>query len=121
MLAGLYGLEVRQDGTRRDHPDAGTWRDVVTDVVQAAHTGPDGMRVESKGLSITLHYRGRPELEPEVVAWAEHQSARSGLVVRPAKMSVELIAPIAMEDGQRFAIREGGLTVGAGVITKIIA
>jgi len=38
-----------------------------------------------------------------------------------AKMSVELIAPIAMEDGQRFAIREGGLTVGAGVITKIIA
>ncbi len=38
-----------------------------------------------------------------------------------AKMSVELIAPIAMEEGQRFAIREGGLTVGAGVITKIIA
>lgn len=38
-----------------------------------------------------------------------------------AKMSVELIAPIAMEEGQRFAIREGGLTVGAGVITKIVA
>ena len=38
-----------------------------------------------------------------------------------AKMSVELIAPIAMEEGQRFAIREGGLTVGAGVITKIIS
>ena len=32
----------------------------------------------------------------------------------------ELIAPIAMEEGQRFAIREGGRTVGAGVITKII-
>jgi elongation factor Tu len=38
-----------------------------------------------------------------------------------AKMSVELIQPIAMTDGQRFAIREGGLTVGAGVITKVIA
>jgi elongation factor Tu len=38
-----------------------------------------------------------------------------------AKMSVELIAPIAMEEGQRFAVREGGITVGAGVITKIIA
>ncbi len=38
-----------------------------------------------------------------------------------AKMSVELIQPIAMTDGQKFAIREGGLTVGAGVITKIIA
>ena len=35
-------------------------------------------------------------------------------------MKVELIAPIAMEDGLRFAIREGGRTVGAGVVTKII-
>jgi elongation factor Tu len=33
---------------------------------------------------------------------------------------VELIAPIAMEEGLRFAIREGGRTVGAGVVAKII-
>ena len=37
------------------------------------------------------------------------------------KMIVTLIAPIAMEDGLRFAIREGGRTVGAGVVAKIIA
>jgi elongation factor Tu len=36
------------------------------------------------------------------------------------KMTVKLIAPIAMEDGLRFAIREGGRTVGAGVVAKII-
>jgi len=36
------------------------------------------------------------------------------------KMIVKLIAPIAMEDGLRFAIREGGRTVGAGVVAKII-
>jgi elongation factor Tu len=36
------------------------------------------------------------------------------------QMKVELIAPIAMEDGLRFAIREGGRTVGAGVVTKIL-
>jgi elongation factor Tu len=36
------------------------------------------------------------------------------------KMTVNLIAPIAMEDGLRFAIREGGRTVGAGVVAKII-
>jgi len=35
-------------------------------------------------------------------------------------MTVELIQPIAMEEGVRFAIREGGLTVGAGVVTKVI-
>ena len=36
------------------------------------------------------------------------------------KMKVELISPIAMEEGLRFAIREGGRTVGAGVVAKII-
>ena len=37
------------------------------------------------------------------------------------KITVELIAPIAMENGLRFAIREGGRTVGAGVVSSIIA
>ncbi|MFK7966097.1 MAG: elongation factor Tu, partial [Burkholderiaceae bacterium] len=36
------------------------------------------------------------------------------------KMEVTLIAPIAMEQGLRFAIREGGRTVGAGVVAKVI-
>lgn len=36
------------------------------------------------------------------------------------KITVELIAPVALEDGTRFAIREGGRTVGSGVVTKII-
>ena len=37
-----------------------------------------------------------------------------------AKMTAKLMQPVAIEEGFRFAIREGGLTVGAGVITKII-
>ena len=36
-------------------------------------------------------------------------------------LEVELIAPIAMDDGLRFAIREGGRTVGAGVVASIIS
>ena len=36
------------------------------------------------------------------------------------KMKVSLIVPVAMEDGMRFAIREGGRTVGSGVVTKIL-
>jgi elongation factor Tu len=35
-------------------------------------------------------------------------------------LKVALISPIAMKDGLRFAIREGGRTVGAGVVSKII-
>jgi elongation factor Tu len=37
-----------------------------------------------------------------------------------AKMTAKLIQPVALEEGLRFAVREGGLTVGAGVITKIL-
>ncbi|MFW6283358.1 MAG: elongation factor Tu, partial [Minisyncoccales bacterium] len=35
-------------------------------------------------------------------------------------VDVELITPVALEDGQRFAVREGGKTVGAGIITEVI-
>ena len=36
------------------------------------------------------------------------------------EMEVELITPIAMDEGVRFAIREGGKTVGAGAVTRVI-
>ncbi|MCL2111406.1 MAG: elongation factor Tu, partial [Clostridiales bacterium] len=36
------------------------------------------------------------------------------------QMTIELITPIAIEEGLRFAIREGGRTVGSGVVTKVI-
>ncbi len=38
-----------------------------------------------------------------------------------ATFKVKLVAPVALEEKQRFAIREGGKTVGAGAVTKIIA
>jgi elongation factor Tu len=37
------------------------------------------------------------------------------------KIDVELVSPIACEEGLRFAVREGGKTVGAGVVTKMLA
>jgi len=36
------------------------------------------------------------------------------------RLSIQLISPIAMEEGLRFAIREGGRTVGAGVVSKVL-
>jgi elongation factor Tu len=36
-------------------------------------------------------------------------------------MIIEMITPVALEEQQRFAIREGGRTVGAGIVTKILA
>jgi trehalose 6-phosphate phosphatase len=57
------------------------------------------MRVEPKGLSLTLHYRGRPEVEPDVRAFAETLAVRSGLECRPARMSFELHPPIPLNKG----------------------
>ena len=100
VLSGLYGLEVVQDGTRTDHPFSGAWREVIEDVVRCSlDRGPDGMVVETKGLSLTLHYRAHPELATAVQGWATHQATRSGLVYRPARMSVELHPPIDADKG----------------------
>ncbi len=100
VVSGLYGLEVVRDGERADRAAAGAWREVVADVVRSStDRGPEGMLVESKGLSLTLHYRTRPDLREEVAEWARHQAARSGLDVRPAKMSIELHPPIAADKG----------------------
>lgn len=100
VISGLYGLEVIRDGVRADHPNSGAWREVVADVAGCSSAqGPPGMVVESKGLSLTLHYRTKPELADEVQSWAKRQAARSGLVYRPARMSAELHPPIKADKG----------------------
>ena len=100
VISGLYGLEVIRDGQRIDHPQGGSWREVIEDVARhSASRGPLGMQVESKGLSLTLHYRSHPELADAVGQWAATQAARSGLLARPARMSVELHPPISADKG----------------------
>ena len=100
LLSGLYGLEVVEHGEQREHPDAAQWRVVVDDVADRAEAkGPSGMRVERKGLSLTLHFRTAPDLEPAVRAFAAAEAERTSLVVRAAKASVELHPPVAADKG----------------------
>jgi len=99
-LVGLYGLECRRFGEREDHPTSGVWRETIADVAGLARLhGPDGMDIEEKGLSITLHYRRQPDLEAAVVEWAEEIAAPAGLRARPARMSIELHPPIDEDKG----------------------
>jgi trehalose 6-phosphate phosphatase len=108
-LVGLYGLEGYRHGTRWEHPNGGAWREVIADLAAlAAASGPPGVRVEPKDLSLTLHYRGAPELAAQVTAFATTLAERAGLAVRPARMSVELHPPIGTDKGttlERFAAR----------------
>lgn len=97
---GLYGLEQRVDGVRIEHVEAPTWRQTIADAVARADAdGLHGMRVEDKGLSLTLHYRGRSEVADAVAAWAAMVGSDTGLHVRPARMSVELHPPIDCDKG----------------------
>jgi trehalose 6-phosphate phosphatase len=110
-VSGLYGLEVVRDGARTDHPDAAPWRAVVAAAARDAETGgPEGMDVEPKGLSLTVHYRRRPDLAAAVRAWAEVEAARTGLTVREAKMSVELHPPLPADKGTALEALATGLT-----------
>lgn len=114
LVCGLYGLELADHGERREHPSARGWSRVVDDVVAVSRAqGPAGMAVEAKGLSLTLHYRTRPEIEPAVREWAQCQSARSGLVARAARMSVELHPPLAVDKGTTVLDIAAGAGLGA--------
>jgi trehalose 6-phosphate phosphatase len=99
-LSGLYGLETRVAGEVHDHPEAERWRAVVAEVAAAgAGALPEQVRVEPKGLSLTVHPREAPEAEAEVLAWARSAASTSGLELRPAKQSVELHPPLEVDKG----------------------
>lgn len=97
-LSGVYGLETRVAGVDADHAAAERWRPVVARVAAAARL-PDGVVVEPKGLSLTVHFRQAPEAEGAVVAWADEVAAETGLEVRSAKASLELHPPIPVDKG----------------------
>ena len=97
-LSGLYGLERIEGGRRIEAPEAAEWRPVVADAVARAES-EFGAAVEPKGLSLTVHFRTRPELGPAVRGWADAEAVRSGLVVRSAKASLELHPPVKADKG----------------------
>jgi trehalose 6-phosphate phosphatase len=108
-LSGLYGLEeVSADGASRVADDATAWSSVVADVAVRARDEL-GDVVEPKGLSLTLHFRVVPERAGEIRSWAAAEAARSGLVVRSAKASVELHPPVAADKGTVLTTAVTGL------------
>ncbi len=102
-LAGLYGMEeASPDGDVVVSPDAEAWRPVVADVTaRAAAAVPDGATVEAKGLSVTLHWRRRPDAEGWARELAARELAATGLVAQDGRMSLELRPPV---DGDKGAV-----------------
>jgi trehalose 6-phosphate phosphatase len=107
-LSGVYGLETLVGGVEQDHVEADRWRDVIAGAAADGAVLPAGVLVESKGLSLTVHYREAPTVEDVVVAWADAVGRETGLEVRAAKRSVELHPPLAVDKGTSvLALSEG--------------
>ena len=113
---GLYGLEAIVDGVLVHHPDAPAWRSVVDEIAADAEAlGPAGVDVEHKGLSLTLHFRRRPDAADPAQVWAIGAAERTGLHLRPAKMSLELHPPLQVDKGTVVEARSAGMTAVAYV------
>lgn len=107
-LSGLYGLESIIGGERVPAAGAEVWRAVIDAAAESAESR-FGTLVEHKGLSVTVHFRTRPEVADEVQAWAGRESKRTGLELRTAKASVELHPPVAVDKGTVVEAAVAGL------------
>jgi trehalose 6-phosphate phosphatase len=91
-IAAVHGL-IRRDAQGRTHapPRPSACESALENITAFAARHP-GLMVEDKGLSVALHYRAAPELEDAARAEAERLATRTGLVLQPGKMVVELRA-----------------------------
>jgi trehalose 6-phosphate phosphatase len=100
-ISGLYGLEwLEGDGGVQVAPAAEEWRGAVeTAAGRAEAAAPRGVRVERKGLSVTLHWRQHPEGERWARGFASASADGLGLAVHAARRSVELRPPLPVDKG----------------------
>jgi trehalose 6-phosphate phosphatase len=112
QLVGLYGLE-RTTADRAGsavEPAATRWQGAVEAAADAAESAaPAGLRVERKGLALTMHFRQAPELADWAARFAAGQARLSGLVAHPGKQSWELRPPVPIDKGTVVAELAAGL------------
>lgn len=98
-ISGQYGLELARPGDDDLRPDP-RWVRAVADAVGLLTAGTeDGVLVEPKGASITVHWRNAPGTENRVRRQAEAVAAETGLVLHDAKESIELRPAVDTDKG----------------------
>ncbi len=100
-LFGAYGLEWLEDGKVHRAPEAGPWQAEVARVVEAARAtfAGEGVGIEDKGVSVTVHWRQAPEAGGRALDFARTWSQRTGLVRQPGRMAVEFRPPVGIDKG----------------------
>ncbi len=99
-LIGLSGIERYEGGGLRVVDEAQPWTAAVREAMaMAPEVLPAGVDIEDKGLSFTVHYRGRPDLADQVLPAAAALARRTGLRTRPGKFAVEIGMPVDVDKG----------------------
>lgn len=111
-LFGLYGME-RTDaggGGQQVAPGVERWRSPVGEAADELSVAvPEGVAIERKGLTVTVHWRAVPDLASSAAGLAGEVAARFGLLAHPGKMSVELRPPVEVDKGTVVAELARGL------------
>ncbi len=98
-IVGLYGLEWRTRGVHHTLHEAEEWRGTIRELTDDAVAAFGSEVVESKGLSLTVHYRGDRALAVPIGEWAKEAARATRVVARPAKLSYEVHPPIGRDKG----------------------
>jgi trehalose 6-phosphate phosphatase len=95
-VIGLYGLARVLEASG----EADRWSAVIDDVVaEAVAEAPDGVYVEPKGLTVTLHWRHAPQAQPWVADFVEREHDARGLQIHSGRMELELRPPVEVDKG----------------------
>ncbi len=114
VYAGLYGMEVLEDGTRRVDPRVVPYTDAVAAAADLADAQLGGLIVERKaGVSVTLHWRTSPSREREALDLAGELARRFGLAELRTRYAIELRPPVPIDKGTAVDALVKGFTVAA--------
>jgi trehalose 6-phosphate phosphatase len=99
-LVGVYGAEWVENGEVRRARELEKWTGTLRDLLQAARAeAPPSLGIEDKGVSVTLHWRKAPTAADWAKSFAHQWARRTGMLVRPGRMAVELAPPVGLDKG----------------------
>ncbi len=107
-LAGQHGLEFERAGERRLDAAALPYVEAMGSAAAEAERLLPGIRVENKGASLTLHWRGQPSRADEVRSVASRLAERHGLALLPGRLISELRPPVRADKGTAVEVLASG-------------
>ncbi|HET9730029.1 MAG TPA: trehalose-phosphatase [Acidimicrobiia bacterium] len=112
-FSGLYGYERRIDGVYEVDPRVTIYRERIAHATDELAARFDDLVENKAGISVTVHWRPRPELEPEMSAFACEVARRYNLDTYATRMAIELRPPVPIDKGDAVRALTADFDIGA--------